>query len=176
MVRDEHELLAGVQEDKEAFGVKCNKLTGAVTVELLRSALLDLGVAVSPRDVFIRGVPIEVDLLLPTRDGILSHGLVYEPEDVLAAFEVKYTGSFGEKALTNIRRSFTRIRAANPRIHCAYVTLAERKRYKWAATADNLGADAFTLFWHNGSSIARRYDPTGDWSRLVDKLKSLGQG
>ncbi|HWP02656.1 MAG TPA: hypothetical protein VNL96_04305 [Gemmatimonadaceae bacterium] len=129
----------------------------------------------STRDVFISSVPIEVDLLIPNRVATPDYGLVYHPGDVLAALEVKNSGAFGEGTLKTVRRSFELIRAANPQIYCAYVTLAERKGYKWAATADNLSADVFTLFWHNGSSRDRRFEPTGDWSNLVNRLKSLTQ-
>ena len=176
MARDEHELLERIEEAKHAFGCKCSKLAGSVTVEVLRLVLRGLGITLSTRDVFIRGVPVEVDLLLPTRAAKPQHGLVYQPTDVLAAFEVKNSGSFGDDTLNSVRRSFQLIRAANPRVYCAYVTLAERKGYKWAATTDNLGAEVFTLFWHNGSSASRRYEPTGHWEKFVGKLKSLDHG
>lgn len=173
---DEHKLLDSVGQARQAFGTKCSKFVGSVTVELLRAALLDMGIKLSLRDVFIHGIPVEVDLLLPTPAATSDYGLVYQPEDVLAAFEVKNAGAFGESTLSAVRRSFDLIRAVNPRIYCAYVTLAEREGYKWAATKKNIGADVFTLFWHNGSMTARHYKSSGDWSRLMDELKRLTVG
>jgi len=37
-------------------------------VEVIRQALLDDGIPVSSRDVFIRGIPIEFDLIVPRHD------------------------------------------------------------------------------------------------------------
>lgn len=170
--RDDH-LLDSVSKAKQAFGTKCSKFLGSVTVELLRMALFDSGINVSARDVFIRGVPIEIDLIVSKPDVSPFAGLLYEPSDVLAAFEVKNTGLFGESSLKSIRRAFSLIKKAQSDIYCVYVTLAERKNYKWAANKDNLGVDVFTLFWHNGSEKHRRYESTGDWYRLIKKLISL---
>jgi hypothetical protein len=173
VIRDEHTLLQGVEESKQAFGVKCGKFSGSVTVQLLRSALQEAGIDVSSRDVFIRGVSVEIDLLVPKRNATPDAELVYDPSDVLAAIEVKNSGSFGDGTLESTRKCFARIRAANPNIECMYVTLMERKGFKWAATRENLGADVYTLFWHSGSAKTRRYEATGDWARLVNSLNSL---
>ncbi|MGA2268030.1 MAG: hypothetical protein ABSH44_06120 [Bryobacteraceae bacterium] len=166
---NEHQLLDFVNEARQAFGPKCMKLAGSLTVEVMRSALADLGIHVSARDVFIQGVPVELDILLPRPMATPKYGLVYEPSDVLAAFEVKNSGAF-PGAVDSIRKSFRLIRSVNPRIYCAYVTLAERRNYKWAATRDNLGEDVYTLFWHNGSTKNRRYDSTEDWDKLTRRL------
>jgi hypothetical protein len=174
--RDENQLRELVESGKQAFGCKCSKFAGALTVELLRSTLQERGFRASARDVFIRGVSVEVDLLLPTRLARPEQELVYQPTEVMAALEIKNSGAFGEGSLKSVRRSFQLILAANPRIYCAYITLAERKGYRWAATASSVGADVFTLFWHNGSNISPRYELTGDWARFVRKLKSLDTG
>jgi hypothetical protein len=162
-------LLKSVNEARQAFGPKCMKLAGSLTVEVIRAAFEQLGIAVSVRDVFIRGVPVEIDLLVPRPVATPKCGLIYEPLDVLAAFEVKNAGAF-PGTVEAVRKSFELIRSANPRIYCAYVTLAERKGYKWAATTENLGADVYTLFWHNGSIKHRSYEKTSDWDRLTKKL------
>jgi hypothetical protein len=168
----ERELLLQVQEARLAFGAEYNKLAGSVTVEVLRSFLLKLGVPVSARDVFIRGVPVEIDLLIPSPTATPRHELIYEPSDVRAAFEVKNRGAF-PGATAKIRQSFDLIRSSSPSIYCAYITLSERKTFKEQATAENLGADVYTLFWHKGSNKNRRYDPTEDWGRLTKKLTAL---
>jgi hypothetical protein len=168
----EHDLLTHVQKARDAFGPKCMKLAGSVAVEVIRLALSGLGITLSARDVFIQGVPVEIDLVVPRTMAAPGHGLIYEPSDVIAAFEIKNSGAF-PGAVASIRRSFELIRSANPHIYCGYITLAERRNYKWAATEQNLGADVYTLFWHNGSLKHRRYDPTGDWDRLTGKLNDL---
>ena len=52
------------------FGVKCSKFTGALTIEVLRLHLKRNGIPVSRRDVFIKGVGIEVDLIIPRPGGM----------------------------------------------------------------------------------------------------------
>ena len=169
---NERQFLECVQEARQAFGAKCMKLAGSLTVEVIRQAFTDLGIALSGRDVFIQGVPVEIDLLVPRPMVRPKHGLIYEPSDVLAVLEVKNSGAF-PGAVASVRKSFELIRSANPRIYCAYVTLAERRGYKWAATPENLKADVYTLFWHNGSIKHRLYDKTEDWELLTRRLKGL---
>jgi hypothetical protein len=48
----------------EAFG-KCGKFAGAATVEIVKQALADEGLPTSVRDVFIKGLPVEWDLVVP---------------------------------------------------------------------------------------------------------------
>ena len=170
---EEHEILRRFEKIKRDFGAKCKKLSGSVTIELLREAFSKQGVEVSDRDVYIRGVPIEIDLVFPVRRVKPISGLIYEPEDVLAAFEIKTIGCFGKKSIDSVRNCFHRIQSANPKIYCAYISLSERAGYKWAARPENVGADTFTLFWHDGKSLDRIYTPSGDWTRLIRKLKKL---
>jgi hypothetical protein len=124
----EHELLAHVQEARHAFDTKCMKLAGSITVEVIRLALSGFGITVSARDVFIRGVAVEVDLLVPGPMATPRHGLIYEPSDVVAAFEVKNSGAF-PGAVASIRRSFELIRSADPHIYCAYITLLKTTEF-----------------------------------------------
>lgn len=119
----DHALLEAIQRSKQEFGVKCSKFAGAVTVEMLKSALIAQGIHMSPRDVFIKGVPSEIDILFPKRAAKPQHDLIYEPSDVLAVLEVKNAGSFGDATLAAIRRTFGRVQRANSAIYCAYVTL-----------------------------------------------------
>lgn len=163
-------ILLAVQATKRSFGVKCSKMSGAVTVEIIRAALAACALRVSPRDVYVSGVPVEFDLLIPKHRASPMHGVIYHPREVLAVLEIKNSGSFGEGTLAAVRHSFELVRRANRRIYCAYVTLAERKGFKWAATKENIGADAYTLFWLTGSEARRTYEATGDWDRLANTL------
>jgi hypothetical protein len=170
---DDRELLKRVLEARQAFGMTCTKFTGAVTVELLREALVDYGFRLSPRDVFLKGVPVEINLLMLRHTARPLDGVSYEPSGVLAAFEVKSRGSFGAKSVESVRRSFAAVQDANASIACIYVALAERRNYRWAVTTERLGHEAFTFFWHTGSERNLAYESSGDWQKLLCKLESL---
>jgi hypothetical protein len=171
----EHEILAIVNNAKRKFGTKCGKYAGAVCAESIRAALRQHGVAASSRDVFIDGVPIEIDLVVPRPRAVAEHGLLYQPEDVLVAIEIKNSGSFGNATIETTSRTFATIRRKDSRISCVYVTLAERKGFRFAVTNENVGASAFTLFEHNGASKNREYKATGDWGRLIAHLSVLAR-
>lgn len=164
-------MLECIDSAKREFGRKCGKYAGAVTVEVIRGAIRDTGYHVSPRDSFIRGVPIEIDLLV-VRPGVEPHfGCLYEPSDVLVAFEIKNSGSYGKSGVETIRANFEEIRKANASIRCCYVTLTERETYKWRVSNDNLGYPyrAFTMLWHKDSKNIDIRD-TGDWQNLIEWL------
>jgi hypothetical protein len=169
---DEHELLSLITAAKVDFGAKCKKFAGAVAVELLKESLQRNGIVTSARDVYIEKVPVEIDLLIPKMGAVARHGILYRPEDVLVAFEVKNSGSFGEDTIKQTGKVFGLIRAANPAIQCAYVTLHERRGYKHTVTEENLKHPAFTLFWYKGSSEKdRNYEASGDFARLLKSLR-----
>ena len=173
---DDLDVLRTVQEAEKDFGIHCKKVSGTLTVETFMKAFSEHGVASSARDVFIRGLPVEIDLLIP-RPGVgATTTVVYEPDDVLAAFEVKRRGCFGEKMLLKIQETFQRISVVNPRIFCAYLALEERRGYKYAVTETNLGFPAYTLFWYTGSGSKQEdHHPTGDWNRLLERVAGLLQ-
>jgi hypothetical protein len=123
------QVVTRVRNLKAAFGVKCSKFTGAVSVEILKPALAEEGIRTSPRNVFVRGIPVEVDLVIPREGQKPAVRLLYEPQQIAAALEVKNSDSFGESTLKKVRHDFGRLREAN--IRCAYVTLEERRSYRW---------------------------------------------
>lgn len=168
---EQNELFTSIIQGKKDFGVKCKKFAGTLTVEMLKRVLEEHGIPVSPRDVFIRGVGIEIDLIL-TKNKSPRYGLFYEPEDVLAVLEVKELGSFGEQTINQIRKNFELINKIRDNINCAYITLTERKGFKWAITTENLGFPAYTLFWHKGNNIENA-EPSGDFGRLIDDLRRI---
>ena len=170
---EDREILDAVGEAKRRFGAACGKYSGALTVELIRRALQEEGVSTSARDVFIAGVPIEIDLLIPRRDAKCRNGILYDAGDVLAVVEIKNAGSFGDKTIETVRRTFKRITETGQSIRCCYLTLAERKGFKWAVTSVNCGGNAYTLFWYNGSGQNLRHESTGHWDRFLEDMKAL---
>ncbi len=157
------EIVARACEACELLG--CTKFEGHVAVEILKKALADEGIATSARDVFIRGLPIEWDLLVP-RDGAAPqfNGLLYEPTEVKFAVEVKLSGICGGvKTLEGIRKNFAVAREAG--VPCIYISFCDRK-YQ-AATTEKLGWPAFNFTWSLGRE---RREEAGDWPRLLNCL------
>ena len=135
-----------------------------MTTELIKKFLSEEGISTSARDVFIRGIPLEIDLIVPYRGEEPTLGLLYEPQQVAAALEVKKMGVFGMKSLQTIRENFNRLRDID--IPCAYVTLEERKTFLHKATVENIGGfPCFTLAWHK--IMDGSLEDTGDWERLL---------
>lgn len=162
------ELVDKARKAKRDFGATCpKKFAGAAAIEILRSALNEEGIVTSPRDVFVRGLPMEVDLIVPFKDEDPVLGLLYEPKQVAVALEVKKSGTFGKSALDKIRLDFSQLSKAG--IRCAYVTFEERQSYRWKATSDNLGFPCFTLAWHK--NINSPLQPTQEWEHLVRFLR-----
>ncbi len=64
-----------ITKASQDFGVKSKKFSGALTVELVREALLKEGFNVSERDVFIKGFPVEIDLLI-SKKGISAENRI----------------------------------------------------------------------------------------------------
>jgi hypothetical protein len=60
------EIVTEIRDATEQFG-KCGKFGGAATVEIVKHGLSKEGISTSARDVFIKGVPLEIDLLVPRR-------------------------------------------------------------------------------------------------------------
>ena len=167
------DILEIVSRATEEFGIKCRKFNGTMTVELIRKALLEEGFNVSERDVFINRIPIEIDLLIVQKGTNSPNRINYKPADILVAFEIKCRGTFGEESIKSIANHFKIIKEARENINCMYVTLSERKTYKWKATEENINAPAYTLFWHSGPENKLKFDPTGDWEKLIKDLSNI---
>jgi hypothetical protein len=141
----------------------CNKFEGHLAVEILKQALAEEGVRTSSRDVFVKGLPIEWDLILPTPGAVpLFNGLLYEASQVVVGIEVKLSGVVG-KTLLITRRNFALAKAQG--VPGCYVAFCDRKRA--AATDENLGFPCFNLTWSLGGG---KREDTGAWPRFVDFL------
>ena len=171
MMLEDWEIIEKIENAKKQFGAKCNKYVGAVAIEYIRLGLKQNDIPVSQRNVFIEGVPIEIDLLIPGKNVIPKNGILFEPDDVLAVLEIKNSGAFGENTIKKVKRDFEIITNKNPKIRCYYVTLMERRGYKWTVTEENLGNHVYTLFWYFG--LKERIESTGDWEKLINDIKLL---
>jgi hypothetical protein len=135
-------------KDFQLTSGKSRKFSGAMTAELMKSALENEGIPTSARDVFIRGLPSEIDLIVPYPGEKPTLGLLYEPRQVALALEIKKTGSFGGQGLQTIRELFGQLRRL--KVACTYVSLEDRKNYRHRPTYKNLGRyKCYTLAWHD---------------------------
>jgi len=144
----------------------CNKFEGHLAVEILKQALADEGIGTSVRDVFIKGMPLEWDLVVPCLGASPSfNGLLYEPTQAKVAMEVKLSGLCGSKAkaLSTIRGNFELAQAAG--VQCVYVAFCDRQ--SGCATDQNLGFPCYNLTW---SHRPKPRQDSGDWPRLLKFL------
>lgn len=169
---EEEKIFDIISDAKSSFG-KCAKFAGAVTVEIIKNSLEKHGISTSPRDVFIKGLPIEIDLIISKRNVKPTLGILYEPQDVLVVLEVKNRGSFGKETINNIKGNYHRIKQINKKITCVYVTLSERKGFPDRVTRKNTGFYSYTLSWHSGSGKNIIYEYTDDWEKLLEKLNEI---
>jgi hypothetical protein len=161
------EIVRQVRNASEGFQAKCRKFSGAVTVEIMKRVLEKEGITTSARDVFIRGIPLEIDLLVPYRGEEPTLGLLYEPRQVAVALEIKKSGSFAAQGIRTIRKNFKLLRGL--KVACAYVTLEERESYRYKVTEKNIGGfRCFTLAWHKGTAMI--LEDTHQWDRLLTFL------
>ena len=165
-MKDLRSQIEKIYEDN--FDETCRKFSGALTVELIRQRLKKIGIPVSPRDVFIKGVPIEIDLLIPKPGARPGHNIIYEPEDVVAVLEIKYRGAFSREARDATRDNFRKIKRHNERIQCIYLAVTETRGYKWAVYQKDLGFPAYTLNWW--SNTTKKHTQSRGWDKLVDRL------
>jgi hypothetical protein len=156
-----------VWDATEDFGTKCGKFGGAATVEVVRKSLAAEGIKTSVRNVFIDGVPVEIDLVIP-RPGARStlNGLLFKQQEAAVVLEIKKSGSYGRNSLRSVRDNFKLFGSKG--IRCAYLTIEERQTYRYRATPKNLGVSSvYTLYWNLRSDAHF----TTDWESLVRFLR-----
>jgi hypothetical protein len=157
---------------KKCCGEKCTKFGGALFTEILRKHLLPHGIPVSTRDVFVRDLNLEVDLLVHTKTAAEpDHGILYNPSDVLGVLEVKAFGAVGGKeAVQVVKRNLETIGQLTG-AKCFYVCLQENQEREFDGQQVSFGDYSFFL----NKTKPRRRDETGDWKRLITDLESLAQ-
>jgi hypothetical protein len=162
------EIAEGCDAACELLKADCGKFRGAAAVELLRKVLMDEGIAVSNRDVYVRGLPIEFDLLALRGAQPPFNGLLYEAKGVNCIIEVKLSGLINAaKALPAMRRIFRAAKAAG--MACCYVCICDRRSA--IVTERALGFRCFTLTHAVGYGPRLKYEDTGDWPRLLKFLR-----
>ena len=161
------ELVERLRTAKNDFGPNYpKKYGGAVAVEILRAELAKEGIPTSARDVFIRGYPCEVDLLIPRRSATPQSALLYEPADVAVALEVKKTGSFAKAGLDKIKSDFSTLKALG--VLSAYVTFEDRETYPHRPSTEKIGFPCYALAWHKKNDCPlREVNASEGWDALL---------
>lgn len=167
------EIIKLVKEFGDFAGKQMRKVTGAIAVQVLRQHLDRNGVSVSDHDVFIKGIPIELDLVVPRREAELECGILYRPQDVAAVLEVKYSGIYSKESLAAIKKNFDYIREKHQHICCTCVVVLERESFPNKATEANLGHPVHTLHWWSGRRENAKQ--TGEWETLLTRLQGAYQ-
>ena len=171
-MKKELKLLNKVMKFREEM--RATKFIGALTIELLRKELIKEGFNISNRDVFIRGIPYELDLIILKKGEKAQENLLYDPNQVLAVLEIKFRGIYSKKGVENIRRVFDSIKKINKEIKCIYLTISENTNYKYYPDEQKLGDFSFLLL-ERKTNLERaiekgRLHITGDWDKLVKIL------
>jgi hypothetical protein len=168
-----HPILKEINESLARFGEGQaslrTRLTCALAVEVVRKHLLQEGFPVSERDVFIRGLTPEIDLLLPSKSAKAEHNLVYEPKDVRAVLEIKYSGVYNQQVIPRLQECFDTIKSKCPDAYFACVVIHEREGFRYAAKTEDLGYPVYTLHWWSGDRKNAR--DTGEWETLIKDLR-----
>jgi len=159
------EIVSRAWDECERFG-KCGKFAGAAAVEIMKQALAEEGISTSVRDVFIQGLPVEIDIIVPyARVEPLLNGLLYQPMHVACALEIKLSGLHSKGDVPSLTRKFERAKALG--VHSAYVTFGERQSYRHKASEEILRFPCFTLTWHTKNTLT----DTGDWPRFLTHIR-----
>jgi len=160
------ELLKSLKAAEKALGFPSRQFSGAVCVNLLKEVMSENGICTSEKDVFIQDVPVEVDLLIIRPGTKPLHGLLWNPDDVIAAFEVKKSGTISEKGTVKTNSDFGRIRTYHPHIKLFFITFSEI-RSKVAAIKRS--DESFTFFIRRNG----KYSDTGDYERFLSVISDL---
>jgi len=160
------ELLKNLKSAEKSLKFNDRQFSGAVCVNLLREILKENGLFTSEKDVFIKDIPIEVDLLIVKPNSKPLFNILWNPEDVIAAFEVKKSGTFTEDGTIKTNSDFSRIRSYHPHIKLFFISISEiRNKIASIERSD----DSFTFFLRRNG----KYSETGDYERFLSVMKTL---
>ena len=131
-IRTQNEALAAEFKESCGHGGAVRGFSGSLTVEMLRAEFVRNGIAVSHRNVFVRGIRSECDLLVVKPKTRPKYEILYEPDDVLAVLEIKNRGiiSKGDTEIKKLRQRFDAVVGKHPQIRCVYIALKESPSYK----------------------------------------------
>ncbi|UZE93027.1 MAG: hypothetical protein IB617_02605 [Candidatus Nealsonbacteria bacterium] len=154
--------------------MRATKFIGALTIELLRKEFIKKGLNVSNRDVFIKGIPYELDLIVLKEGEKAQENLLYKPKQVIAVLEIKFRGIYSKEGVENIKKVFGSIKRVNKEIKCIYLTVSENTNYKYYPDEQKLGDFSFLLL-ERKTNLERAIERgelhiTGDWDKLIKVL------
>lgn len=160
------QLLSVLKQAEKSLGFDNRQFSGAVVVHLLKSVLEELGFSTSEKDVFIKDVPIEVDFLIVKPNSSPEFGVLWNPEDVIAAFELKKSGLITDAGKITVNSNFNRLKTYHPHIRLFYVSFSE--------TRDKIGNiqrsdDSYTFFLRRNG----KFSATGDYERFIKDVSFL---
>ena len=144
-----------------------DKFKGTATVQVLREHLSLKGYNVSDRDVYIKGIPNELDLLI-LRKNVDKSFIIYNPEDVIFVFEIKYNSTTNLKHLLSV---YNCIMKRNNKINCAYVTILDQNSWTKVFTKEAIGFDYFVLYTYRSTTRMLPEMDMGGWEKLLKYLE-----
>ncbi len=89
-----------------------------------------------------------------------------------AVLEITYSGVYNRQVIPRLRECFASVTSRCPGVFCACVVVHEREGFRFAANSAELGYPEYSLHWWSGASANAR--DTGEWTKLVNDLKSRG--
>jgi len=163
---DEIDLLNSLKIAEKQLGFDSRQFSGAVVVNLIKKVVSELGFSTSEKDVFIRGIPIEIDFLIVKPRTFPDYGILWKAEDVIAAFEMKKSGIISREGRIKVNSDFHRIKNYYPDIRLFYVTFSEtRDKLEDIQRSD----DSFTFFIRRNG----KFSVTGDFERFIKIIRQL---
>lgn len=159
-------LLKSLKSAEKSLGFSSRQFSGAICVSLLKELINSQGLSTSEKDVFIKDVPIEFDLLIVKPNSKPLHGLLWNPDNVIAALEVKKSGTISEDGIVKTNSDFGRLRTYHPHIKLFFITFSEiRSKVAVIKRSD----DSFTFFIRRNG----KYSDTGDYERFLSVISDI---
>lgn len=112
-------------------------------------------------------------LLIIKNDAEPFENVLYKPEDVIFAFELKKNGAY-PNATESTKQAFDNLSRLNKDIKCVYLAFNERATYKHRVYEETLGHKVIELFSIPKGDFQYQMDSEsqGKWKELISYLKS----